>query len=349
MVKLFVILAISMGLGVLSAQACSLETVVSLKGTWKFTIGDNMKYAQSTYNDSDWDNIYAPDNWENQGYMGYDGFAWYRKTVTIPSTPHNDALYIDLGYIDDVNEVYFNGTKIGELGILPPKYESAYTSPLFYYIPEKLINFNGKNTIAIRVYDEIANGGIINGKLQIGYDKNLDLLDFDLSGNWKLTFHNYKDCRNIGYDDSGWYNVHVPASWESQGFNNYDGHAWYRKEFVLPEKLDDQKLYLILGKIDDKDRVFVNGEEIANYKDMFNTPFDCRYKGYWQMRRAYKIPRNILKPGTKNAIAVLVYDSGGAGGIYEGPVGLMESKHYSKYINDNEEDNYTTILNWIID
>jgi len=347
MVKLFVTLAISISLGMACAHASSLKTVVSLNGSWKFSIGDNPEWSKPDFNDADWDNIFAPDNWEDQGYMGYDGFAWYRKKIDIPSTPYNNSLYISLGNIDDVNEVYLNGKKIGELGLLPPKYETTYTSPVLYYIPEKFINFNGENTIAVRVYDDIADGGIINGKLCIGYDADQHLLNYDLSGNWKLTFHNYKDCRDIDYDDSQWYNVHVPACWESQGFNNYDGHAWYRKSFTMPNDLTDQKLYLILGKIDDKDRVFLNGEEIANYKDMFNTPFDCRYKGYWQMRRAYKIPKSLLKPGQKNVITILVYDGGGIGGIYEGPVGIMDSENYDHYVDENEESGYATIFNWL--
>jgi sialate O-acetylesterase len=42
-----------------------------------------------------------------------------------------------------------------------------------------------------------------------------------------------------------------PAWWETQGYRNYDRFAWYRKEFIVPEKLRQEQLVLMLGKIDD--------------------------------------------------------------------------------------------------
>jgi len=323
------------GLGICSAT--NLDPVVNLSGYWKFSIGDDMLWAQKDFNDSQWDNLRAPGRWEDQGYVGYDGYAWYRKKVTVSASKNNKYLYLRLGKIDDVNQVYFNGVRIGQLGKFPPKFKTAYDGPLLYPVPEELINFNGENTIAVRVYDEMGDGGIVSGQLAIGYDADLRLLAQNLSGNWKISFKNIKGCKESDYDDSGWRNILVPATWESQGYNNYDGYVWYRKSFSVSADLVDQKLYLILGKIDDKDKAFINGKEIGTYKDMYNTPFDNNYQGNWQLRRAYRIPAGLLKPDGNNVITVLVSDEGGMGGIHEGPVGLMTRENYEIYKEEYEK------------
>ncbi len=318
-----------------------IKEVVNLNGAWKFAIGDEKAWAHPRFNDAAWDEIQAPDSWENQGYMAYDGYAWYRKKITIPNTTHNHALMLSFGQIDDVNQVYFNGILIGQMGKFPPKFVTAYNAGLIYHIPEEIINFNGENTIAVRVYDETLDGGIVGGNLMIGIDRNIRLLNVDLSGNWRFSLKNHKDCINTNFDDSDWKTLWVPASWESQGYNDYNGNAWYRKTFELPGNLAEQKLYLVLGKIDDYDKVYLNGKQIADYTDMFDTPLGTRYNGTWQMRRAYKIPKGLLIPNGKNTIAVLVHDDGGMGGIHEGPVGLMTKENYDQYVLDNKvEEHY---------
>ncbi|MGE4289636.1 MAG: beta galactosidase jelly roll domain-containing protein [Salinivirgaceae bacterium] len=335
-----------------TAEAADLDKVCQLKGQWKFTIDDDPAFAKPHFDDSEWDLIYAPASWESQGYVGYDGIAWYRKTVTIPKPYSDSRLYLSLGKIDDVNQVYFNGVLIGELGTFPPEYETAYDLPVLYPIPAELIRFNQENTLAVRVFDEKMDGGIVSGNLIIGFDSDEHLLAQNLSGTWKLSFKNYKGCRAIEYDDSDWHDIQVPASWESQGYNNYDGYAWYRKSFELSEQIAPQKLYLVLGKIDDKDKVYLNNVEIGEYRDMYNNPMCNRNHGDWQIRRAYKIPDKLLNAKGPNTIAVVVYDSGGIGGIHEGPVGIMTKEQYLAYVDKHRYDgDYyfgNTIFNFII-
>lgn len=329
--------------------------VVTLKGYWKFNIGDNPQWANNNFDDSQWDNIYAPRSWEKQGYVGYDGYAWYRKNIVIPNTNYNQQLYLQLGNIDDVNQVYFNGQLIGELGITPPQYYSQYNAPIFYHIPHKLINFNGPNTIAVRVYDDKGDGGIVSGPLSICHNPDLELLTLNLAGNWKIAFKNYKGSLMADYNDSHWPNITVPGYWESQGHNNYDGYACYRKTFDFNINTNDQKLYLILGKIDDRDRVYLNGKLIGATNDMYGQPLGNRQRGDWQIRRAYKIPKGLINQNGKNTVVVLVHDNGGIGGIIEGPVGIMNQKQFYEYESKYETYNYSSntifdfIFNNIID
>jgi sialate O-acetylesterase len=326
--------ALILALWLQSGFASNLEMVVNLKGQWKFNIGDDPAWAQKDYNDSNWDEVKAPSSWENQGYVGYDGYAWYRKKISLPTTSKNNSLYLNLGNIDDVCEVYINGKRVGQSGVFPPAFVTAYNAPVNIYLADEDLNFGGENTIAIRVYDDYADGGMVNGNIQVSNDLNSKLLSLDLSGKWKLAFKNASD------QPREWHTVNVPSTWESQGFPNVDGFAYYGKSFTLPTQLANEQLYLVLGKIDDKDKVYLNKKLIGTIDDMQNTPLDAKYRGDWQTRRAYKIPKEVLKPGQRNVIAVLVYDEGGNGGIHEGPIGLMTEENFRIYEKANEEEYY---------
>jgi len=59
----FVVLTI---LSVISANAEDLRKIVSLSGDWKFSIGDDNKWASPSYDDSAWDQISVPGKWEDQ-------------------------------------------------------------------------------------------------------------------------------------------------------------------------------------------------------------------------------------------------------------------------------------------
>ena len=55
-------------------------------------------------------------------------------------------------------------------------------------------------------------------------------------------------------------------------------------------------------------------------------------KGEWNTRRVYEIPDGILKKG-ENLIAVRVYDGQLAGGIWEGPLGILSEKNHDRLMN----------------
>ena len=46
---------------------------------------------------------------------------------------------------------------------------------------------------------------------------------------------------------------------------------------------------------------------------------------------------DCLKKNQKNVIAVRVLDTGGAGGIYEGPVGIITQTKYIEYWRKNKK------------
>jgi sialate O-acetylesterase len=109
----------------IQANEGNLYLLQCLKGTWSFSIGINSDWISPGYNDSNWETIRVPSSWEDQGFNGYNGYAFYRKKISIPSEQKGRMLYLNMGYIDDVDEVYLNGHKIGSTGGFPPNYVTA--------------------------------------------------------------------------------------------------------------------------------------------------------------------------------------------------------------------------------
>lgn len=309
------------------------ERVLSLDGAWKFSIGDNTNWAATYYKDAEWEDIRVPSSWENEGFNGYDGYAWYRKAFDGKSLKNDTYSYnLFLGYIDDVDEVFFNGHKIGYSGTFPPRYRTAYNAFRNYYIPREYINFTGKNVIAVRVYDSESVGGIASGDIGIYVSKEDMGLTINLRGVWKIQMTPRRFQYEAGFEEKevirigagnqqeAWSDINVPQAWEHQGFNNYDGGAWYRKQFVVPKSLAGEDLVLLLGKIDDSDRVFLNGKAIGS-----------THMGAGRLR-IYHVPVSFVKPGELNLLMVYVEDTGGIGGITQGPVGVIKQSAFTKYI-----------------
>jgi len=305
-----------------------LTPIKELSGSWKFSLGDNIEWSSPKFNDSDWKTITVPGSWEEQGYYGYDGIAWYRKSFNAGSDLQNQNLYIELGYIDDVDEVFINGVKIGATGTFPPFYKTAYNSHRIYFIPKKLVKT--ENIIAVRVFDEHLEGGIIQGKIQLLKEKLPMEFSIELQGYWK--FKKGDDVKWADLEDySGWDDIIVPGLWENQGYKNYDGFAWYVIQFTPDESLAKESLVMVLGKIDDIDQLYINGQFIAStgeFKGNINE-INCTFE--YNEQRGYYIPKGVIKPNVRNTIAVRIYDCRGDGGIYKGPVGIITQDNYIEY------------------
>jgi len=316
-----------------SMKASDWSCVVNLAGSWSFSVGDDLSWANPKTDVSGWDKIRVPAEWEEY-YEGYDGYAWYRKDFDMRSYPDRGKLCLLLGKIDDVDEVYINGTKVGHSGSFFPNYKTAYDQDRRYYLPSGLLKPTG-NVIAIRVYDEGQRGGIYSGdEIGIYYDNDFELLALDLSGEWKFSTFRESGVTYPDFDDHNWKSILVPDYWENQGYPDYDGRAWYRKEFTIPASITKEDLYLSLGKVDDMDKVYLNGKMIGRTEDL--ECYSNLTKGNsWRMYRAYRIPNSLLK--SKNVLVVEVFDGQVYGGIYEGPVGLV-TKKTALLIEERNED-----------
>lgn len=168
------------------------KNVIDLTGKWLFRRGDHMQWSRPEFNDKRWRKINVPGYWEDNGHPGYDGSAWYRVHFEIPEDMKEKwkgkKIILYIGAVDDSDVSYFNGRRIGGMGEFPPGRGkgSAWDKYRAYPIPERLIRYGRKNTLAIRVGDNAMGGGIL-GEVKIGPKEDLDWNPFRLkvSSGWR--------------------------------------------------------------------------------------------------------------------------------------------------------------------
>ena len=139
----------------------------------RFATGDNAAWARPDWDDSAWKTVNTAQPWEAQGFEAYDGFAWYRLHVLIPSSlkaasDWPERLRLHLGAIDDADEVFLNGVRVGKTGRLPGDpggYEGRWQALRDYLVDLQsgLVRWDADNVIAVRVYDAGGNGGLVSG------------------------------------------------------------------------------------------------------------------------------------------------------------------------------------------
>lgn len=108
------------------------------------------------------------------------------------------------------------------------------------------------------------------------------------------------------FDDSSWEPIRIGSAWEEQG-HAYDGVAWYRGSFDLPEKPEQLATEIAFGAVDEIAWVWINGQYVGQH--------DLGTAG-WDKPFALDVTKE-LKWGQKNQITVRVHDSAYAGGIWK--------------------------------
>jgi hypothetical protein len=311
------------------------NTILDLRGQWKFQTGDNPLWSEPGIDDRKWESIFVPSAWEDEGFPGYDGYAWYRKSFTLPAEADDRSAYLHLGYVDDVCEVYVNGHMVGFSGSFPPNYQTAYDSYQQFRLPAGILRKGAANVVAVRVYDAQLSGGILRGKIGL-YELRNDLKpEISLPGVWKFRTGDNMAWASPSADDHEWQDALVPAFWETMGLRDYDGFGWYRVAFRVPKGSREKQLVLLLGRIDDIDEAYLNGQRIGKTGSMSSQKGLPDFNEEYREVRAYTIPKGLLGD-QDNVLAVRVYDGFQHGGIYDGPVGIVTRDQYRKWKNAQE-------------
>jgi hypothetical protein len=331
------------------ASAQQFRRLMDLRGEWRFEIGDDLRWADPSMKDAGWATLRVPGQWEEQGFPGYDGYAWYRKTINIPADWAQKQLYLDLGAIDDVDETYVNGQFIGFRGQFPPDYVTAYNESRSYCLPSQCLRPGEPNVIAVRVYDSQMGGGIVRGEPAIKELAHALAVDQPLPMTWKFEIGDNMAWSSPQFNDGDWERIRVPGFWETQGHKGYNGFAWYRVRFKLDPAISGQHLILFLGKIDDIDEAYLNGERIGKTGTKYSYG-----GGEYRMWRAYTIPNDRIFSDRENVLAVRVFDGVALGGIYEGPIGIVRREKYLEwkpYIErtNNGKTGVQRFLQWLFE
>ena len=149
----FLLLGVSPGW--LRAQSFSLQTgrepIASLDGLWRFHTGDNIAWASSDFDDSQWPLLRSDESWTKQGYPDYGGYAWYRFTIQVPDGSKPLSLLLPTIYTG--YQVYANGLLIGSNGSTAPRRAPVFAArPKIFLLPS---GRSGPETIqiALRVWE----------------------------------------------------------------------------------------------------------------------------------------------------------------------------------------------------
>jgi cephalosporin-C deacetylase len=175
---------------------------IDLSGNWKFHKGDSMVWASVKTIDSAWQNLKVGETWESGLKEAYDGIGWYKKTIIIPVALKKEAslygeLVLNLGKIDDADETYFNGIKVGGLGNFVSK-QTAWDVDRKYIIPVALIDWDKPNTISVRVNDWGGGGGLYGGEYRLEPTTWREKLVTEVKNTNSTNAYSEKDTVNIG-------------------------------------------------------------------------------------------------------------------------------------------------------
>ena len=209
-----------------------MDRIESLQGS-KISELDESEFIKPDFNDKNWPEMKIPELWENQQFPNLDGVVWFRKTVEISEDNLNKPAILKLGKIDDLDETYVNGVKVGTT--------NQYDKDRIYNIPSGVLE-EGKNVIAVKVTDYAGGGGIYgdaeNVRISLG-DKNMSL-----AGDWKF---NVKEI-NIQFS---------PNSYPSLLFNAMvhplipyaiKGTLWYQGESNVQRAVQYKKAFPLMIK-----------------------------------------------------------------------------------------------------
>ncbi|KAJ4348609.1 uncharacterized protein N0V89_009987 [Didymosphaeria variabile] len=120
-------------------------------------LGGNVKFVQSTFDDSAWENVTLPHDWAIKGpfYVGdnvpvkggmgrlpIQGVGWYRKKLDFSTSDKSKRVYLDIDGAQSYAAVWLNGEIVGGW----PYGYASFRLDLTPYL-----NFDGKNQLAIRL------------------------------------------------------------------------------------------------------------------------------------------------------------------------------------------------------
>lgn len=205
----------------------------SMQGNVNATQEEIARWKTAEYDDSTWPEIAVPALWEESLLPGVDGVVWLRKTITLPAADAVKPSKLQLAMIDDSDETYINGVRIGGL-------TAQYNTPRIYTIPANVLKA-GKNVIAVRVTDTGGGGGIY------GDPQNVMLIAGNrresLAGNWKLRVEEIHNAGNVSPNDypsllfNAMLSPLIPYTMQGviwyQGESNAGRAYQYRKAFPL--------------------------------------------------------------------------------------------------------------------
>jgi sialate O-acetylesterase len=255
--------------------------------------GLELNYNKATFDDSNWKTIRAPKLWEEQGYRGFNGIAWYRKSIILDKNQAESGIVLSLGKIDDYDVCWVNGVEVGKTNL--------YTIDRIYKVPATILK-EGENIIVLKIIDEGGGGGLYSPAKDV-YLTSGDR-KISLAGDWKIKFTevmpeinalNPNDYPTLLYN--GMVSPIVPygikgAIWY-QGESNAEKAKQYQR--VFPNLITDWRNHWQIG---DFPFFWV---QLANFKEPVENPSESTWA---ELREAQTMTLKLPNTGMASAIDI---------------------------------------------
>lgn len=129
--------------------------------------------------------------------------------------------------------------------------------------------------------------------------------------NWKFSTDpkaegHRKDFYQDNFNDRTWKPIKI-GHWEGQGWTDYDGYAWYRIRFKMPDKIESNAVEVHFEAVDESAWVWMNGIYLGKH--------DIGIAG-WDKPFRLDMTKEI-KWGQENILTVRVLDRADGGGIWK--------------------------------
>ncbi|MCB1129484.1 MAG: DUF4982 domain-containing protein [Verrucomicrobiae bacterium] len=203
----------------------------AVAGEWRFKQGDDPAWKARNLNETTWEKVTLPDNWErHSNYTANNVYGWFRRQIEIPAECKGRDFDLLLGRIDDVDEAWLNGQRIGGTGSFPPNFKWADTVERRYRVPASLVRGDGSDVLAVRVFDGANKGGMIAAGA--------------------------KRSRIGPFDPSESQNRHFTG-------NTVGGTGWYRKHFTVSEA--GKRVSVLFDGVYMNPEVWINGRRLGEH------------------------------------------------------------------------------------
>ncbi|MEM1177072.1 MAG: ATP-binding protein [Acidobacteriota bacterium] len=231
-------------------------TVLNLEGPWRFLPDDDLDYAEPDFDDRSWPSISLPTGFGRTD--AESSFAWYRRTVELPTTLRRYGLGVTIGKVDSAYVLYADGVELGGVGALPPEPRLNYDRHGTYALPPSMLE-DGEVVLALRVWKSPVTrstvGGVHAGPLRLGpidtlvhLEHHAELLPLFLSG-WFLLLglaHFELFRRRPAHKGFFWFAC-LSTAFALYGFLITQWRFELSDRFVLMKEIEHGLLYLILA------------------------------------------------------------------------------------------------------
>jgi sialate O-acetylesterase len=212
-------------------KAAMAQKIIAVQGSLTQP-GETTEWTTPDFDDSKWPVMQLPGVWESKGLPDLDGLVWFRKRFMVSAQDAGKEGVIELAMIDDNDDTYINGVKVGST--------HAYNEKRKYIIPAGVLKA-GKNEIAVRVEDTGGGGGIYGDSADMKVTVGGDIQP--VYGYWNFKIEQAYTSSAIGPNSyptllfNAMVNPLIPYSIQGvlwyQGESNAGRAYQYRKAFPL--------------------------------------------------------------------------------------------------------------------